>query len=180
MTGGLEFGTSLPTALYRFFAKDDRLLYVGVTDDLKSRLAAHATQKSWWGEVSRTTVEWFPGRLEALDAEIAAIQSERPAYNIAHADSAPREPRDADAEARTASLASLGMAVACRLTASFLTSYAEEVADMAISLAAKQAGVLEQLAARMDVMADKGGDPVRYLERIEAMHPANRKAVTVA
>ena len=126
MTVILEFGTTLPTALYRFYAAGGRLLYIGITDDLRARLAAHEARKSWWPEVRRTTVEWHTTRQEALAAEAAAIRAECPVHNITHAVPAKplpawlRDPGDPDDE--------FALAVAMRMTAAFLGSFAREVA----------------------------------------------------
>lgn len=73
------------TALYRFFAVDDVLLYVGVTSSLGTRWSSHATSKPWWPEVHHQTVEWFDTRDAALAAEKAAIKAESPRYNERHA-----------------------------------------------------------------------------------------------
>lgn len=78
----MELGDELPTALYRLYAADDRLLYVGITDNLKRRFGQHAADKAWWPEVSRRTVSWHASRDAAEAAEDAAIKAERPAHNI--------------------------------------------------------------------------------------------------
>lgn len=73
------------TALYRFFDKKDRLLYVGITDRLGERWSTHMRTKPWWSKVHRQTAEWHNTRKAAAAAEIAAIQDEKPLYNVAHA-----------------------------------------------------------------------------------------------
>lgn len=78
----MELGNELPTALYRLHATDDRLLYIGITDNLRRRFREHAADKSWWPEVSRRTVAWYASRAAAESAEDAAIKAERPAHNI--------------------------------------------------------------------------------------------------
>lgn len=88
----LEVGDEVPTALYRFYAKDGRLLYVGITDSVKVRFKQHAAEKSWWGDVARKTVAWFQTRDAALAAESAAIRNERPIHNIQGAGHAPSSP----------------------------------------------------------------------------------------
>jgi transcriptional regulator with XRE-family HTH domain len=70
------------TALYRFFDADDRLLYVGITDDIHRRWKHHAAVKTWWGDVARQTVEWHDSRPVAEAAERKAISQEKPVYNI--------------------------------------------------------------------------------------------------
>lgn len=70
-------------ALYRLFDASGDLLYVGVADRPKRRLANHAAVKAWWPQVARHTLTWFSTRSEALDAESNAIRDESPRYNIA-------------------------------------------------------------------------------------------------
>jgi hypothetical protein len=69
------------TALYRWFDAEDRLLYVGITNDIGRRTDRHAYLQPWWTNVARSTVEWFPSRPEALAAEARAIRDEYPTYN---------------------------------------------------------------------------------------------------
>lgn len=71
-----------PTAVYRFFDEADRLLYVGMTGNIRLRWAGHAADKPWWPDVARQTTTWFDTRAEAAAAEAEAIKSEGPAYNI--------------------------------------------------------------------------------------------------
>jgi predicted GIY-YIG superfamily endonuclease len=78
-----EIGAEIPTALYRFFDADGKLLYVGVTGDLRTRFAQHASVKSWWSDVARKTVAWHATRARALAAEAEAIAAEEPEHNIA-------------------------------------------------------------------------------------------------
>lgn len=71
----------VPTALYRFYDKEDRLLYVGITHDPKARWRFHAVEKPWWHEVARKEVTWFETRTEAGIAELRAIETEGPLYD---------------------------------------------------------------------------------------------------
>jgi GIY-YIG catalytic domain-containing protein len=71
-----------PHALYRFFAADDSLLYIGITNDLGARFTGHSGDKDWWVAVVRVAVEHFPDRRSVLDAERAAIVAEKPRYNV--------------------------------------------------------------------------------------------------
>jgi hypothetical protein len=73
--------------VYRLYGADDQLLYVGVTWSFGSeRIRKHSyrppTGKSWWPEVDYCAIEEFPSYRDALDAEMGAIRSERPVYNI--------------------------------------------------------------------------------------------------
>jgi predicted GIY-YIG superfamily endonuclease len=71
-------------ALYRFFDAADVLLYVGVSVDPILRMKAHRREKDWWSQVRSMTVEPFPTRQAALDAETEAIRTEKPLYNVQH------------------------------------------------------------------------------------------------
>lgn len=71
--------------LYRFYDADDNLLYIGITNNPRVRFSQHNASKHWFKHVTRSTMEHFATRQELEIAEIAAIQSERPKYNLAHA-----------------------------------------------------------------------------------------------
>ncbi|AXH89385.1 GIY-YIG nuclease family protein [Micromonospora aurantiaca] len=75
----------VPTALYRLRDSAGQLLYVGISSSPASRLGAHRREKAWWPEVdpARTSYEWLPNRPAAARAEVAAIASEAPRYNVA-------------------------------------------------------------------------------------------------
>jgi predicted GIY-YIG superfamily endonuclease len=70
-------------AVYRCYADDGQLLYVGETGDLGTRLASHA-QKLWFTQVRGITLEWYADELDALNAERRAIHVEHPKYNVVH------------------------------------------------------------------------------------------------
>lgn len=72
------------TALYRHFAADGTLLYVGVSKRPVRRLDEHSETARWFHQLVRTTVCWFDTREAALAAEKAAIQGEHPRFNIVH------------------------------------------------------------------------------------------------
>lgn len=76
------------TSLYRYFACDETLLYIGIAYDPDARAKQHAATKSWWANVdhSRTLVVWFDDRESAASAELAAIRNERPLHNIVTSD----------------------------------------------------------------------------------------------
>lgn len=73
--------TATPTALYRLYAADGSLLYVGITRHLPHRMYQHSREKRWWPEVARKTVEWHPARAMARAAETCAIRAENPRHN---------------------------------------------------------------------------------------------------
>jgi excinuclease UvrABC nuclease subunit len=69
------------TSLYRHFDSESRLLYVGISDNVKKRLAQHERASWWWPRVNRITIEHFGTRAEAAAAEVVAIEMEKPAHN---------------------------------------------------------------------------------------------------
>lgn len=73
-----------PTALYRHFDCNGKLLYVGVSIDPIVRLKEHKRTSDWFREISSITIEWFPSRRLARMAEEDAILRESPAFNLMH------------------------------------------------------------------------------------------------
>lgn len=75
-----------PCGLYRLFSAVDRLVYVGIGEVPEVRWKQHSYTKSWWSEVdpTKTTVTWFNSRDEAAAAEVVAIKTEKPLYNVQH------------------------------------------------------------------------------------------------
>lgn len=71
-------------SLYRFYDADDRLLYVGITSRVPSRLSQHARDKEWFPYVARASFEHYQHRDDAALAEKKTIKRERPLYNLAH------------------------------------------------------------------------------------------------
>jgi predicted GIY-YIG superfamily endonuclease len=71
--------------LYRMYASDGTLLYIGKTGHLRDRLKSHYLRKPWIYEVA-----WIDTEDEHLDeiaayaAEQEAIRRERPKYNETH------------------------------------------------------------------------------------------------
>lgn len=70
-------------ALYRLFDSDGKLLYVGETNNPDRRLEQHRKNKPW-NQVASIAVAWLENREVALMAERAAIEVERPTWNVAH------------------------------------------------------------------------------------------------
>ena len=67
--------------LYRFYADDGALLYVGITNNPVNRFDSHASDKPWWHEVRGITMEPYPDRDSVLRAEARAIEVECPRHN---------------------------------------------------------------------------------------------------
>jgi hypothetical protein len=72
------------THLYRYFAPDSRLLYVGISVSAFLRHKQHRTQSHWFPEAGNMTWQTFETRKEAIAAEAEAIRTERPIYNGTH------------------------------------------------------------------------------------------------
>jgi predicted GIY-YIG superfamily endonuclease/predicted transcriptional regulator len=72
------------TALYRYFAADGSLLYIGIAFDPDARAEQHArnAHDTWWPQAATRTDEWFDSRRDAEFAEIDAIAKERPRFNV--------------------------------------------------------------------------------------------------
>jgi len=66
--------------VYYHWGADDRLLYVGVTNNMPSRLKAHR-RSIWWDDVARITATDCGSRSEALRLELNTIIDERPPFN---------------------------------------------------------------------------------------------------
>lgn len=68
--------------LYRHFDRNKNLLYVGISLSAIRRLKQHYDHSKWAKEITYVTIEDFPCRNKALEAELRAIQIENPKYNI--------------------------------------------------------------------------------------------------
>lgn len=93
-------------ALYRHFDADGALLYVGISFRPLIRTKQHSAVSGWTDQIANITIEYFPNRREAMVAEVMAVQTEGPRYNI-HLRKPKKEPRlakvteDRAEEART-------------------------------------------------------------------------------
>lgn len=72
--------------LYRHFDAEGRLLYVGVSTSLIRRLEQHGRYAHWFSSIAKITIQHFANEREALAAELDAIRTEEPMYNIQHTD----------------------------------------------------------------------------------------------
>lgn len=78
-------GDGPASSVYRLFAADGSLLYVGKTSRGLLRVHEHATSAAWWTQVAYQTFEHFETESQALAAEEHAIRSEHPLHNTRHA-----------------------------------------------------------------------------------------------
>lgn len=72
------------TALYRHFADNGDLLYVGISLSWPARTKQHSVGSHWFNQVAKVEIEHFPDRNAALEAERAAIKAEHPKHNVVH------------------------------------------------------------------------------------------------
>lgn len=70
------------TTLYRIYDAQDRLLYVGISGGSFIRLGQHGDSAAWAHYATKITLERYPTREEAKQAESKAIQSEDPVWNV--------------------------------------------------------------------------------------------------
>ena len=78
-----EAGVELePNWLYRLYDDGGRLLYIGITRNLEARLRSH--RRRLGDLLAHHTVEQYPDRATALQAEARAIEEEYPAFNVDH------------------------------------------------------------------------------------------------
>lgn len=69
------------TQLYRAFDSNGVLLYVGISTNCLNRILQHKRTRIWFQRLANLTVEHYPTRELALDAECLAIRIEKPLYN---------------------------------------------------------------------------------------------------
>lgn len=74
----------MKTDLYRYFAEDQTLLYVGISKSAWDRHRQHQQNAEWYDQQVTMTRVPYPTRKDALDAEKEAIKSEKPLFNIQH------------------------------------------------------------------------------------------------
>lgn len=89
-----------PTAVYRMYDADGRLLYVGMTNNTDVRWKWHAQSGGWWHRMASSTVEWHPDRAAARRHEAAAIKAEAPVFNAMHAAAGPHDVPLSDARSK--------------------------------------------------------------------------------
>lgn len=76
-----------PCSVYRYYAVDGELLYVGKAFDPVKRAAEHARDEPWYAlevDESQTTWEWWPTEAAALFEERKQIKRDHPKHNKQH------------------------------------------------------------------------------------------------
>jgi excinuclease UvrABC nuclease subunit len=72
--------------LYRHFDANGTLLYVGMSLNALNRLIQHRQVSLWFDEIANITIEKFETKDQLIEAEMQAIKTESPKYNIIHSD----------------------------------------------------------------------------------------------
>lgn len=72
------------STLYRYYDKNNVLLYVGISVNAVYRFTQHKNKSSWVDDIERIEIEKFESKKEASEAEVKAIRNEKPLYNVIH------------------------------------------------------------------------------------------------
>lgn len=156
--------------LYRFFGARGTLLYIGITMNLPTRTGDHRDGKPWWLSVASMTVEHFPDRASALEAERRAIRSERPLYNVQHNESSPQPSGTAarGGRARVAPSSPLTpICMACRVAIPPGDNGVIHIVERTAYAAASRAREVEDRRTHARVEAELRGDFTRVMATYE-------------
>lgn len=85
----------LPTAVYRLYDADGRLIYIGQSQRMGQRMRGHMLNSWFYELVDSIELEYYPTRPAAVAAETLAIQEMQPAFNVMCTTDGPI-PTDAD------------------------------------------------------------------------------------
>jgi excinuclease UvrABC nuclease subunit len=73
----------LPHSVYRCYDADGVLLYIGCSYQVEKRLKWHTTSSAhWFQHVADVKVQQYANRSEGLAAELEAIITEEPVFNV--------------------------------------------------------------------------------------------------
>lgn len=90
----------MSVAVYQMNAADGRVLYVGQTINLGSRLGTHAAGQPWWEQVATIVVEHCPDREAATALEASRIAELTPEFNRHNVERGPRGDALAESDRR--------------------------------------------------------------------------------
>jgi excinuclease UvrABC nuclease subunit len=83
MSGATNLGMmARPAAVYRQYAEDGTLLYIGCSLNPDRRTGQHRSRSKWGRLIHRFDEQWFATEREALAAERDAIAAEHPRFNV--------------------------------------------------------------------------------------------------
>lgn len=70
------------TKVYRALDEFGNLLYVGISSNLRARMAVHKQNSRWWSQAEEITWESLPTRLGAMQREADLVGEFQPPYNV--------------------------------------------------------------------------------------------------
>lgn len=70
--------------IYRVYDRRGRLLYIGCTTSVSTRLAYHRTGADWWPRARDWRVRLYPSIERAQAVEARAIRRLKPEFNVIH------------------------------------------------------------------------------------------------
>lgn len=70
------------TYVYRVFALDRSLIYVGISQQWRQRIDNHRKRADWWKHAAHIEISEYGNRSEAFAAESWAIRHEAPIMNL--------------------------------------------------------------------------------------------------
>ena len=79
-------GNERVNVLYKFYNKDEELLYIGITNSPDKRFYIHSMDKEWFNEVDKVMCSDKMTRNEVSIYEIYTIMAEHPKYNVEYTD----------------------------------------------------------------------------------------------
>ena len=75
-----------PYVLYHYFDNENRLLYIGISGDYATRRGVHNSTSRWMQLAASSTIKRYETREDLQKAEQAAIEVERPLFNVQYND----------------------------------------------------------------------------------------------
>lgn len=75
-------GINRRCAIYRHYDDCNRLLYVGKSVQPLNRQQQHMLEARWFHQVVRIEIQWFDLTTDMDEAEICAIEREKPLFNL--------------------------------------------------------------------------------------------------
>lgn len=67
--------------VYKHFAEDGTLLYIGCTTNFSGRMSSHSFSAGWWDEVAKIEAIRYRNKRDALRGEAGLIRLLKPKFN---------------------------------------------------------------------------------------------------
>lgn len=78
---GVVVGIGKLKGIYKLFSKSNNLLYVGISNNIKTRVNTHLRKNNWQEDIAYVVVEEISDKTEYLKREREIIELEYPFYN---------------------------------------------------------------------------------------------------